>query len=691
MAHAVVRTDKLAGTKVRSELVSVRYQQNGEVASIDNGNIVKLGNLEDGVREVYQGFTPSETDTISDIVLIASPEKIYNNRVHGLDAFTNADGAIARGYRLHEHDIFSVTADALDGEPDVGKFVAISNGTKISVSDDDGFGVIIDKNIVDRYTYWVIEIGGSAGSEPPVPPTPHEYVTTLFTDGTLIINEDKANNRSASIAAHGEVVKEYEPGPYTFTGNREQPWASDNESILSVEFGSEYAPTSMAFLFSSMYWTTSVDFTNLDTSNVTSMADMFLDCESVNNLDFSGLDTSNVTTMIDMFAGALSLTSLNISDLDTSKVTNMSNMFESCEVLEAVDVSGFDTSKVETMHKMFCSCGALTSIDVSSFDTGSVTDMSEMFANCDLITELNLTSFDTSSVTDMSMMFQYDSGLTTIFADTTFDVTNVTNSENMFRGCVELVGGAGTTYDSSYTDKTYAKIDGGTGNYGYFTSPFATTLFTDGTLIMNENKLMNREANVAEHGAVTNEYPAPPYDFVSDYAQPWQAEMSSVLAVEIENEFSMSNMNYLFYSLTNATTIDLTNLDTSEATSMNSMFANCRSVTSLDLSGFDTSNVTGMSYMFYRCTAIETLDVSSFDTSSVTDMTSMFSNCSNLTTIYASDLFDTELAASSTIPFSSCRKLVGGAGTTYHDVRNTIANARIDNPPDEPGYFTAKE
>ena len=39
----------------------------------------------------------------------------------------------------------------------------------------------------------------------------------------------------------------------------------------------------------------------------------------------------------------------------------------------------------------------------------------------------------------------------------------------MFSGCTKLIGGAGTKYNSSYVDKTYARIDGGTSNPGYFT------------------------------------------------------------------------------------------------------------------------------------------------------------------------------------------------------------------------------
>ena len=40
----------------------------------------------------------------------------------------------------------------------------------------------------------------------------------------------------------------------------------------------------------------------------------------------------------------------------------------------------------------------------------------------------------------------------------------------MFTNCGSLVGGAGTTYNSSITDKTYARIDDpDNGKPGYFT------------------------------------------------------------------------------------------------------------------------------------------------------------------------------------------------------------------------------
>ena len=45
----------------------------------------------------------------------------------------------------------------------------------------------------------------------------------------------------------------------------------------------------------------------------------------------------------------------------------------------------------------------------------------------------------------------------------------VTSMSYVFTGSSNLVGGAGTTYNSSYIDKTYARIDGGTSSPGYFT------------------------------------------------------------------------------------------------------------------------------------------------------------------------------------------------------------------------------
>ena len=66
-------------------------------------------------------------------------------------------------------------------------------------------------------------------------------------------------------------------------------------------------------------------------------------------------------------------------------------------------------------------------------------------------------------------MFHSAANLKSIYVSDKFNTSNVTTGTNVFYNCTNLVGGAGTTYNNSYVDKTYAHIDGGTSNPGYFT------------------------------------------------------------------------------------------------------------------------------------------------------------------------------------------------------------------------------
>ncbi len=133
-----------------------------------------------------------------------------------------------------------------------------------------------------------------------------------------------------------------------------------------------------------------------------------------------------------------------------------------------------NTSEVTNMGHMFNSCIELTSLDLSHFNTSKVTDMKQMFSGCSSLTSLDLSSFNTSKVTNMSYMFLACSNLRTIYVGNGWSTAAVTASTRMFRNCTSLVGGQGTTYDDSHIDKTYAHIDGGPSNPGYFTAKNAS-------------------------------------------------------------------------------------------------------------------------------------------------------------------------------------------------------------------------
>lgn len=174
MAYGVVRTDNMFGTDVRAGLVSIKYivtTGSGSSAvkteaAIQNGNVLKVGALMAGEREIFEGTAPAANDALSDIVLIASPEVMYDERKHNLDEFINEVGKPCRGYRLHKGDIFSVTKDALDGvaTPAVGNIVELKAGTKLNVaasatSGSTVVGKIIAVDVVGRYTYYAILVG----------------------------------------------------------------------------------------------------------------------------------------------------------------------------------------------------------------------------------------------------------------------------------------------------------------------------------------------------------------------------------------------------------------------------------------------------------------------------------------------------------------------------------------------------
>lgn len=159
--HAVVRTDLMWGTDVRSGLVSIKYMgaDGATPTEIDNGNVLKVGALMEGEREIYTGTDVAANDAVTNVVLVASVEVMYDERIRNLDEFYNEADAICRGYRLHSGDVFSVTADALEGTPAVGSAVSLAAGTKLEVGGTGtAVGTIIAEDIVGRYTYYAIKV-----------------------------------------------------------------------------------------------------------------------------------------------------------------------------------------------------------------------------------------------------------------------------------------------------------------------------------------------------------------------------------------------------------------------------------------------------------------------------------------------------------------------------------------------------
>ena len=188
---------------------------------------------------------------------------------------------------------------------------------------------------------------------------------------------------------------------------------------------------------------------------------------AASSIDLSSFNTSNITDMHAMFEYS-SQKELNLSSFNTSNVTTMFGLFRFSEV-NLLNLNSFNTSSVTTMAGMFA-YSKITTLDLSNFDTSNVTSTHAMFDFSNAI-ELDLSNFDTSKVTNMQFMFGNSSNLRKIYVSDKF-ILNDTDGHlgtNMFKACKSIIGGNGTSYDSTHTNGEYARIDGGIDNPGYFT------------------------------------------------------------------------------------------------------------------------------------------------------------------------------------------------------------------------------
>jgi len=152
----------------------------------------------------------------------------------------------------------------------------------------------------------------------------------------------------------------------------------------------------------------------------------------------------------------------------------------------------------------------------------------------------------------------------------------------------------------------------------------------------------------------TNDSPYPVYLWADDLLN------AALYYTEADIIYLNPNSSHLFHrdaALSNFTSIDVSQFDTSKVVNMSFMFANNPKITTLDLSHFDTSNVFDMSYMFFQDRALASLNLSSFDTSNVMNMSYMFYQ-SNLSSIDVSS-FNTKNVTNMSGMFQGCKSLTG--------------------------------
>ena len=208
----------------------------------------------------------------------------------------------------------------------------------------------------------------------------------------------------------------------------------------------------------------------------------------------------------------------------------------------------FNTKSVNTLFQAFINASNLESVNTSSWDISNVTNTNNMFFNCKSLTSLDVSKWNTSKVTNMSAMFYICKSLTSLDVSK-WNTSNVTEMANMFLNCSGL-----TSLDVSK----------------------------------------------------------------------W-------------NTSNVTDMSGIFNSCQKLQSIDVSKWNTSNLINTANMFNTCSLLTSLDLSNWDTSNIKYMSFMFANCRALTTI-TGILDFKNCIYYNGMFLNCTKLTSVKVKNL-----------------------------------------------------
>ena len=379
------------------------------------------------------------------------------------------------------------------------------------------FSAKIQINDYKEYTFATLDTGSNVGTKLKKLANPNmEYPSSWSTDEN-VTSIQRANQldgtKTTEIISNTESLKPvyawYDNGILYYYTEANMIYLNDNseglfcnyKQVTSIDLSSfdSSKVTNMSWMFGGSSNLSNIDLTAFDVSNVTNMNMMFYDLRKLEVLDLSMWDTSSLENPSYMFSGSESgIKYINISGWDLTKVgnnplkelfyerargaetiiarnikaniTSMADAFSGCVNLVTVDLTGIDTSNVTSMEKTFQQCLKLKNIiGITEFDTSKVTEMRNMFYNCQELEVLDLSSFDTSKVNSISFLFSNCSSLRTIYVSDSWNLSSLSSTYSIFSSNLSIVGGAGTTFDSNHTDTSYAHVDEGPSNPGYFT------------------------------------------------------------------------------------------------------------------------------------------------------------------------------------------------------------------------------
>ena len=241
-------------------------------------------------------------------------------------------------------------------------------------------------------------------------------------------------------------------------------------SIKSVDLSGTKTSivANMQEIFFDCYDLESVNLSRLGSNNLTSITHLFYNCESLTTINMSNFNFGSAS-MQSLFDGLTNLEVVNLKNANTSNVPSMRDLFFESGI-KNVDLSGLGGNSLQDIYNMFYGCNNIESINMSNFNFGSAY-LYQLFAGITTVEIIDISNIDISNTVNAAYnMFYNCPSLTTIYVSSDIDFSTQPSNMSMFGNNTSLVGGAGTPYDENNPrDNTYAHIDGGESNPGYFT------------------------------------------------------------------------------------------------------------------------------------------------------------------------------------------------------------------------------
>lgn len=144
--YTVITREAMASEYDGTKRKSAKFYNSSTPAEIENGMVVKIAGTIPGEREVLKVVAPEGSEDVADLWIVTTPEVDADERKKNLSDFVNKAGQIITIDKLMPNDIFSLTAEGLDGTAVAGHKVGLASagGVKLTVAaSESGMGTVI--------------------------------------------------------------------------------------------------------------------------------------------------------------------------------------------------------------------------------------------------------------------------------------------------------------------------------------------------------------------------------------------------------------------------------------------------------------------------------------------------------------------------------------------------------------------